>query len=70
MSIREIAVRVAFVCLIALCLTAPAMAQLSTGSISGYVQDATGAVIPGVTVSLINPGVVGGNQQTMHKKSQ
>jgi hypothetical protein len=65
MSIRGIAVRVAFVCFIAQCLTAPAMAQLSTGSISGYVQDGSGAVIPGVTVSLINPGVVGGNQQTV-----
>ncbi len=32
----------------------PALAQESTGSVSGVVQDATGAVIPGATVLLTN----------------
>ena len=41
------------------------MAQLGTGTIVGTAQDATGAVIPGVTIVLSNPGVVGGNQQAI-----
>ena len=32
-------------------------AQNSTGEISGYVRDASGAVIPGVTVTLIFPDI-------------
>jgi Carboxypeptidase regulatory-like domain/TonB-dependent Receptor Plug Domain len=50
---------------IALCLVAPAYAQLSTGSISGTVKDPSGAVIPGVSVTLSNPGVIGGNKQAI-----
>src|SRR6185436_20580540 len=42
-----------------------AQAQLTTGTISGTVQDSTGAVIPGVTISLMSSGVIGGNQQTV-----
>ena len=47
-----------------LCWPAMAAAQLGTGTINGIVQDSSGAVIPGATVSLLNPGVVGGNQET------
>jgi hypothetical protein len=46
-------------------MTLPVFGQLSTGSIAGTVQDATGAVIPGVQVTLSNPGVIAGNQQTV-----
>ncbi|MBM3772561.1 MAG: TonB-dependent receptor [Acidimicrobiia bacterium] len=35
------------------------------GAIRGTVQDNTGAVLPGVTVVLSNPGVIGGNQQAV-----
>ena len=42
----------------------PAMAQ-GVGAISGTIQDATGGALPGVTVGLSNPGVIGGNQQTV-----
>ena len=37
-----------------LALSVPLLAQNTSGSITGVVQDATGAVIPGVQVSLIN----------------
>lgn len=54
-----------FLTLLFLSLSLPALAQLSTGTISGTVQDASGAVIPGVTVTLSSPGVIGGNQQAI-----
>jgi len=47
------------------CMAMPAFAQLSTGSIAGTVKDSTGAVIPGVSVTLSNPGVIGGNQEAV-----
>ena len=42
-----------------------AAAQQATGTIGGTVQDASGAVMPGVTLSLSNPGVINGNQTTV-----
>jgi hypothetical protein len=39
-----------------------AMAQSGTGTISGTAQDASGAVLPGVSVTLVNQGTLGGNQ--------
>jgi hypothetical protein len=45
-------------------LIPPAIAQ-GVGAIGGTVQDASGGALPGVTVSLVNPGVIGGNQQTV-----
>src|SRR3989449_11187765 len=57
--------RFALVGLLCSILCVPAMAQLGTGTIVGTAQDASGAVIPGVTVALSNPGVVGGNQQAI-----
>ena len=35
------------------------------GAISGTVVDSTGAVLPGVTVVLSNPGTIGGNRQVI-----
>lgn len=40
-------------------LGAPALAQRTTGSVSGTVKDATGAALPGVTVSVSGPNIVG-----------
>src|SRR5712692_5528978 len=35
------------------------------GALGGTVADASGAVLPGVTVSLLNPGLIGGTQTTV-----
>jgi hypothetical protein len=40
----------------------PALAQGGFGSISGTAQDSSGGVLPGVTVTLSNPGTIGGSQ--------
>ena len=45
-------------------LSTSVLAQ-GVGAIGGIVTDATGAVLPGVTVTLSNPGVIGGNQATV-----
>ena len=54
---------ICFLLFFSLYMKLPVFGQLSTGSIAGTVQDSTGAVIPGVTVTLSSPGVIGGNQQ-------
>src|SRR5439155_19632260 len=47
------------------CSTLPAMAQ-GVGAIGGTISDPSGAVLPGVTVTLSNPrGTIGGNQETV-----
>jgi hypothetical protein len=56
-------VSVAFWVLLCLCVPVPVLAQLGTGTINGIVTDSSGAVIPGATIVLANPGVIGGNQE-------
>src|SRR5262245_63148862 len=57
--------RCLFVLLLTLCFTLPAAAQ-GVGGIGGTVVDASGGVLPGVTVTLSNPaGSIGGNQTTV-----
>ncbi|MGE5360890.1 MAG: carboxypeptidase regulatory-like domain-containing protein [Bacteroidales bacterium] len=46
-------------CLLALLWAMPASAQEQTGSIEGIVKDASGGVLPGVTVTVTSPGLVG-----------
>jgi hypothetical protein len=53
-----------FVVCLVVCSVLPAFAQGSFGSISGTAVDASAAVLPGVTVTLVNPGIIGGNQVT------
>src|SRR5690242_16468263 len=48
--------------LLCCCVLEPALAQQANGTITGTIQDGTGAVIPGVTVTLSSVGLVGGNQ--------
>jgi hypothetical protein len=45
--------------LAALLYSPPLWAQRTTGSITGVVKDATGAALPGVTVSVSGPNIVG-----------
>src|SRR5688572_26803551 len=45
-------------------LSLPAAAQ-SVGAIGGTVTDSSGAVLPGATMVLSNPGVIGGAQETV-----
>ncbi len=40
-------------------IPAPAFAQRTTGAVSGAVKDATGAALPGVTVTVMGPNIVG-----------
>ena len=46
-------------------LAAPAAFAQGVGAIGGTISDSSGAVLPGVNVSLVSPGVIGGNQQTV-----
>jgi hypothetical protein len=46
------------VCLLLLAGVVPAVAQVSTGEIFGKVTDGTGAVLPGVSVTLSSPALI------------
>ena len=47
--------------LVALSLSAPAFAQLEQGRLTGFVTDAQGAALPGVTVTATSPALLGAN---------
>src|SRR5688572_11913546 len=47
------------VALAVLASTPPLWAQRTTGSITGVVKDTTGAALPGVTVGVSGPNIVG-----------
>lgn len=47
-----------------ICAPLPAMAQ-GVGAIGGTIADISGAVLPGVTVTLSSPGTIGGNQEAV-----
>jgi hypothetical protein len=51
----------------ALLLATPLLAQRTTGSIVGTVRDGSGAVLPGVTVSLTGPNIVGTQTATTNE---
>jgi Carboxypeptidase regulatory-like domain len=59
-SIRSIVLAVSMSCV----ASASALGQ-GVGAIGGTVVDDSGAVLPGVTVTLSSPGVIGGNQETI-----
>ncbi|MBI4473663.1 MAG: TonB-dependent receptor [Acidobacteria bacterium] len=63
MNARCLAKKLFLVALILQCFSLVALGQSSGfGRIGGTVQDPSGAVIPGVSVTLARPGSVGGNQ--------
>src|SRR5438034_6706255 len=45
-------------CLLLLVGVVPAMAQVSTGEVFGKVTDGTGAILPGVAVTLSGPSLI------------
>src|SRR5262245_40201704 len=61
---RRLIVATGFIAL----LTLPALAQRTTGTISGTVKDATGAVMPGVGVSVSGPNIVGAQTTTTNEQ--
>jgi Carboxypeptidase regulatory-like domain len=58
-------VRVAIVALFWSAGSSPQALAQGVGAIGGTVTDESGAVLPGATVTLSNPGVIGGNQSTV-----
>src|SRR6266550_5447076 len=65
MSARDFAGRSIVVLSFWMGSTLPAMAQ-GVGAIGGTISDASGAVLPGATVTLSNPrGSIGGNQEAV-----
>lgn len=55
-------VRLVVPMLVVVALALPARGQGLTGAIDGTVKDQTGAVLPGTTVTLSSPGLLGGPQ--------
>src|SRR5438034_11381008 len=55
----------AAVLILLLGMTKFGLAQQATGTIAGTIQDTSGAVIPGVGVTLSSPGIIGGNQSAV-----
>jgi len=58
---------IAGLCVVLVGLSAPAYAQRTTGTIIGAVTDESGAVLPGVTVTLTGAGVAGRGRYAVEK---
>lgn len=56
---------VAGLALVLLAMAPSRVLAQGVGGIGGSVVDESGAALPGVTVSLVNPGVIGGDQQAV-----
>ena len=64
MATRILAGAIVAAVLVSAGLASSAAAQ-GVGAIGGTVSDSSGAALPGVTLSLSNPGVIGGDQTTV-----
>ena len=56
-------------CLLVILSASPAFAQGQTGSIAGVVRDASGAVLPGVTVEASSPALIEKVAHGRHRRS-
>src|SRR5713226_1759453 len=65
MKTRALIERIIAAALVSLSTSSIVLAQGSVGAIGGIAIDLSGAVLPGVTVILSNPGTIGGNQTTV-----
>src|SRR5262245_22622612 len=54
---RSASLAIGLVVLVGICAV-PAMAQVSTGEIFGKAADGTGAILPGVTVTITSPALI------------
>src|SRR5947207_2767109 len=61
---RTVVRNISLAALLWITLSLPALAQ-GVGAIGGTVRDESGAVMPGATVTLSSPGVIGGDQSTV-----
>src|SRR5690349_14428903 len=59
MTVRTLGVGIVIVILV---LAAPVFAQAPTGGITGKAVDGSGALIPGVEVSISSPAMIGGSR--------
>ena len=59
--------RIVLVVVMALALGPPLFAQRTTGGISGTIKDASGAVLPGVSVAVSGPNIVGTQTTTSNE---
>jgi len=66
---REEEMRVATLAALVFCITIPLAAQEQTGSLDGKVVDASGGVLPGVTVTIAGPTILGGSRSTATTES-
>lgn len=64
MSVKAFAWSAIVVLLFVTCASRPVAAQ-GVGAIGGTIADASGGVLPGVTVTLANPGTIGGNRSAV-----
>ena len=68
---RYRSLRVTALVLMLTAVRASAIAQGGVGAIGGTIRDASGGVMPGVTVTLASPGLIGGNQEaTTNERGQ
>jgi hypothetical protein len=59
---RRILLSLLLILTLALSLAGPAFSQGSTGAITGRAHDASGAIIPGVEVTITSPAMIGGSR--------